>query len=136
MVPKVIIMNNQIPTQPSAAQPPALPTKPRPFTKTLWEIRFLSSDLTQMNPNPSKAAPIAVFIPPELMPTADAEFLINLMSLFHSASKKMVDELMHQVTGLAEFTEEDAPKNLEIAKMISWIKLIQQMIERLRKEIS
>jgi hypothetical protein len=130
-------MNNQVPTQPPAATPPSSPQTPRPFIKTLWEIRFISTDLLPQGlSGQSRSPPVAIFIPSELMPTADAEFLLNLMGIFHSASKKMMDELMHQVTGLAEFTEADAPKNLEIAKMISWLKLIQQMIERLRGEIT
>lgn len=110
---------------------------PRAFVKVFWEIRFLplfnKPDLGEEPPLKGRAM---FYIPPESIPTVDAQTLVKLMSAFHQSSKEMVDNLLAQAKSLEEFKEEDADKNFEIAKMITWIKMLQELIERLRKDIN
>lgn len=130
-------MSNQVPA-PAPATPTASPAPdPKLFARTLWEIRFITNPTTvNIGSKETHLPPITLFVPAEMMPTAQADFLLKLMGVFHSASAKMVEDLLQQAKGLAEFTEADTSKNLEIAKMISWIKMIQEMIEHLRKDLS
>ncbi len=111
---------------------------PRAFVKVFWEIRFFP---VMSNPDLSKEEPLPLknramfYISPDSLPTVDAQTLVKLMSAFHKSSKEMVENLLAQAKSLEEFKEEDADRNFEIAKMITWIKMLQDLIERLRKDI-
>lgn len=110
----------------------------RSFVKVMWEIRFfpLLENLPDVEENSIPLRERVLFyIPPEALPTADAQTLLNLMNLFHSSSKQLVETLLQQAKSLEDFKEEDADKNFEIAKMISWIKMLQHLVDRLKKNM-
>lgn len=110
---------------------------PSSFTKILWEIHF---DNTKGAPtiqnNLSQTPPLSLEIPAELLQGGNEEIILKLMHVFHAASSKIIEELMKQVTKLEDLTDETTTKNLEIAKMISWIKMIQQMLDKLKHDLN
>ncbi len=122
-----------------------LQTPNKPFIKILWEIHFVPAESEPKENPPISAPPMQelikapeqhLFVPPTFTNPADAQFLLKLMTMFHTTSAKLVDELLSQAKSLKDFTEKDAEKNFEIAKMIGWIKMLQQLIEKLRHDIS
>ena len=117
---------------------PVTQSNPRPFVKIFWEIHFFPTKDLESAVTPSEVAKptVNMLIPQDVLPSWDAQFLLKMMSVFHSASTKLVEELLKQAKSLKDFTEKDADQNFEIAKMITWIKLLQEMIERLKSDIS
>ena len=120
-------------------------TPNKPFIKILWEIHFFPPEPEKPGTELIKAPPSAknlikahehLFVPPAMTNAGDVQFLLKMMTMFHSTSAKLVEELLAQAKSLKDFTEKDAEQNFEIAKMIGWIKMLQQLIDKLKNDIT